>query len=134
MNLRRCILVASLAVLLPFVAAGAETWERLKLGMTTDEASSVLGEPLIRNEGNGFTLWIYDNGSEVVFYGGVIAWTAPADRFAVRYAVERWQFFQAAPGQVRDPRPSKAVFLPVPKMVAQAKPDKTAAFRYWHRL
>lgn len=71
---------------------GAESWAQLKLGMTGDEATEVLGEPLFKTVGHGFELWIYDNKAEALFYGGpLVGWTTPEKRKSVVRSVDVWQ-------------------------------------------
>ena len=53
----------------------AEGWAQLKLGMTAAETVALLGAPLIRTSGNGFELWTYDKGAEVLLFGSLIGWT-----------------------------------------------------------
>lgn len=70
----------------------AEGWERLKLGMTSDEALAAIGTPLMRSAGKGFEIWIYDQQAEVVFYGGpLVAWTSPATAQGRGKSVDVWQ-------------------------------------------
>lgn len=80
-----------------FIFAGShllavEGWEQLKFGMSTEEAGEALGDPLLKNRGSGFELWIYDNGAEAVFYGGpLVAWTTPSTGKSTGQAVDIWQ-------------------------------------------
>ena len=114
----RLVLLRLLPLLacLPVLAGGAERWADVKPGMSADETTTALGRPLIRNGGKGFELWIYDQGAEVVFYGGVIAWTVPAGSKVPNSANEAWTFYQAAPDQVALPFPKQRFFLPVPAL------------------
>ena len=71
---------------------GAEEWSRLKLGMTTDDASEVLGPPLLKTSGHGFELWIYDHNAEALFYGGpLVGWRTPSKPDLVGRTVDVWQ-------------------------------------------
>jgi hypothetical protein len=99
------LLLALLSLLPPGTARGADGWAQLKLGMTAEQAMAVVGAPLFRCEGRGFELWIYDSRAEVVMYGGVIAWTAPAGSTASHGPAEVWEFYQATPNRVKDPVP-----------------------------
>jgi hypothetical protein len=113
-------------------ARGADGWERLKLGMTTEDAEAMLGAPLIRNQGKGFEKWIYDGRAEVLFYGGVIAWTAPASSPAAHSPTEVWQFYQAIPNRPQDPIPLRLPIL-LSRPPAPAEPDLGSGFRYRQR-
>jgi len=63
-------------VLLGSVHAAAD-WTQLKVGMSSAEASRILGQPLLRLKGRGVERWIYDGSGEVVFYDGPVKfWTA----------------------------------------------------------
>jgi hypothetical protein len=58
--------------------SGAEGWSVLKSGMNQSDTVAALGDPLLKNVGRGFELWLYDGGAEVLcFMGVVVAWTAP---------------------------------------------------------
>ena len=71
-------LLAFLTLLSPAAASGMPGWSNLKLGMSPLQTASALSVPVLRSAGKGFDVWIYDNRSEVVFFGGsVIGWTAP---------------------------------------------------------
>jgi hypothetical protein len=126
------LLPAFLFLLLPGLARAADGWAQLKLGMTAEQAEAALGAPLFRNEGRGFELWIYDGRAEVVMYGGVIAWTAPATSTAARSSPQTWEFFQATPNRPRDPIPLRRIapnlqdYPPIPY-------DGGSAFRYRQR-
>jgi len=87
------------------VVRAEDGWSHLKLGMSTNDAVAALGQPLLRSEGRGFEVWTYDNRAEVVFYGQVIAWTAPASSLVAPRVVEDWQFAQGIPDQVILPKP-----------------------------
>lgn len=80
MAFRRLHLLAAIAFcLMMSSASGAEAWKGLKAGMTFAETTAALGQPLVKNHGRSFDLWIYDSGAEVVYlYGVVVAWTGPA--------------------------------------------------------
>ena len=71
--------------LLPLVGHAAENWGNLKLGMSVEETLAALGQPLMRTSGRGFETWTYDKGGDVLIFGSLIGWTAPASaRMAVR--------------------------------------------------
>ena len=85
-------LLAALFVLALKPLSGAVGWALLKVGMSTDEAMEVIGDPLMKTYGRGFELWIYDNHAEAVFYGGpLIGWTTPAKGKTKGRAVDVWQ-------------------------------------------
>jgi hypothetical protein len=51
--------------------------------MSTEEAISALGQPLIRTSARGLDVWIYDSCGEVVFAGGPVkAWSTPVPNAA----------------------------------------------------
>ena len=71
-------LIAFLTLLSPATAIDLRGWSKLKVGMSPLQTVSALSVPVLRSAGRGFELWVYDNRSEVVFYGGaVVAWTVP---------------------------------------------------------
>lgn len=80
-----------LLFVVPCFGHGADRWAQLKLGMTADETISALGEPLVRNVGRGFELWIYDHDSEVLFFGDLIGWTSPGAGPSSRHSADVWQ-------------------------------------------
>ena len=45
--------------------------------MTEFEAEAMLGPPLRRSVGHDFSGWIFNHRAELVFYGPLIAWSAP---------------------------------------------------------
>jgi hypothetical protein len=56
-----------------------EGWSLLKSGMNRADTATTLGDPLLKNIGRGFEVWLYDGGAEVLcLHGMVVAWTAPA--------------------------------------------------------
>jgi hypothetical protein len=111
------VLVWSALLLFPAVGRAAENWTQLKRGMTADETVAALGKPLLSSEGFGFAVWIYDHGTEVVFFDRVIAWTAPHAGNAAGPKPVAWGFFQGSPGQMREPvttrRPARAAAAPL---------------------
>lgn len=60
------------------VSAESAPWTQLKIGMSADEVMTVLGDPVSRRQGRGFETWTYDHGAEVLVYGILVGWTAPA--------------------------------------------------------
>jgi hypothetical protein len=69
------------AVLALFTCSGraGEGWSLLKSGMNRADTATTLGDPLFKNVGRGFEVWLYDGGAEVLcLHGMVVAWTAPA--------------------------------------------------------
>ena len=68
-------------------AAPQRHWEQLKVGISARQTLTLLGRPLLQCRGKGFETWTYDQGAEVLLYGGnaVVGWTAPASaKLAVR--------------------------------------------------
>jgi hypothetical protein len=56
----------------------ATDWTQIKAGVTPEQTTAALGQPLIRTYGRGFEVWIYDSRGEVVFGGGpALGWTSP---------------------------------------------------------
>lgn len=115
------LILGTLLLGAPVAARAADGWAQLKRGMTADQARNLLGEPILLSEGYGFAIWIYDHGTEVVFYNQVIAWTAPGPGGPVPSTGGQWAFYQAEPGSVpaarppsqRSSREQPAFFLPV---------------------
>lgn len=53
-------------------------WAQVRVGISREQVSDLLGEPLLRNAARGYERWVYDAGCEVQFTRGeVTAWTAP---------------------------------------------------------
>ena len=75
----------------PVLLHGEDDWSDLKLGMTAEETIATLGRPLLRTTGRGFETWIYDNGAEVLLYGSLVGWTAPASARVVERSVDVWR-------------------------------------------
>lgn len=107
------LLRSSLGLLL-LLAAGAaragDPWSRLAIGMSAEETLSALGEPLLKNVGKGFEIWIYDNHAEVLFFGNVIGWSTPGTGPLAKRTADVWQ----ANGGKNDFRTVLAM-LPPPK-------------------
>ncbi len=97
----------------PLAGAGAESWDKLKPGMTPEETAAALGQSLFASRGRDFEIGIYDRRAEVVFLRGqLVAWTSPASLSALPAPsrADIWQFNQ----QWR-PLPNARVFgTPVP--------------------
>ena len=75
--------------------------------MTDLEAEAIIGTTRLRSVGQDYVVWIYDHRAELVFYGPLIAWTAPSECGVLGLSVDVWQ------------RPVRAVevertFLPKP--------------------
>lgn len=81
-------------LLFPVASQAAENWSQLKLGMSVEETIAALGTPLMRTAGRGFETWTYDKGGDVLIYGSLIAWTAPA---AIPVAVRRKDIWSENP-------------------------------------
>ena len=74
------ILLIYLSLLTAGLGSTIRGWGSIRSGMTAVEVSTVIGAPLLQNNGHGFAVWLYDGKSEVVFYRGVVmAWTAPVE-------------------------------------------------------
>jgi hypothetical protein len=73
-------------------SAAEQTWSQIRMGMTTGQTASLLGEPMFRRRGHGFETWTYEGSAEVVFYGNgaVVAWTAPAEPPAPPRSRDLW--------------------------------------------
>lgn len=93
--LRPAILLLAMLVPHNFVCAqAADAWGRLKIGMSQEDATAVLGDALVASSGRGFGLAIYDRNAEVLYHEGrVIAWTPPAMSGSVP-PVSTWSFAQ----------------------------------------
>ncbi|MBL9186422.1 MAG: hypothetical protein JNK23_02995 [Opitutaceae bacterium] len=79
----------------PAASAAADSWEKLKPGMTPEQASAVLGDHLFASRGRDFEVGIYDCKAEVVFLRGqLVAWTSPADQPAVPSPTDLLKFEQ----------------------------------------
>ena len=63
----------------PVAMRGESAWDQLRIGMTEVEAEAILGAPLLRSVGQDFAVWIYNHRAELVFYGPLIAWSAPRE-------------------------------------------------------
>ncbi len=96
-----------LFALVPGFISAAESWNQLKIGMTSEQAALKLGDPLIRYTGMGFELWIYDHQAEALFYGPLIGWTSPVTGRVAGRSVDIWQPVPGAPAGIR-------YFLPRP--------------------
>ena len=78
MKLRSCFYAMVALALFPISSHAAENWGQLKLGMSVEQTIAALGQPLLRTAGRGFETWTYDKGGDVLIYGSLIGWTAPA--------------------------------------------------------
>ncbi len=58
---------------------GSADWTCMREGITLEETTEALGQPLIRTYGRGFEVWIYDGRGEVIFAGGdrALGWSVP---------------------------------------------------------
>jgi hypothetical protein len=126
--MRRVIL--SLLLLLSTISlVAAEDWSKLKIGMSTDQVTEVLGAPLIRTVANGFELWIYDNHAEALFFGGpLIGWTTPKTGKSPAISVDVWQH--------KASQPEGPVFIlpryrPLPKKVESSQTDGVYSLPYY---
>jgi hypothetical protein len=89
----------------------AEGWAQLKSGMSRADTATALGDPLLRNIGRGFEVWLYDGGAEVLcFQGMVVAWTAPVG-------------VESPDGRQLDLRPFFAKVAPPPSTPAETKSE-----------
>ncbi|HLP24505.1 MAG TPA: outer membrane protein assembly factor BamE [Acidobacteriota bacterium] len=72
------ILLGVLGATTPAVPAESVRWAQVRVGISREQVSTLLGEPLMRNAARGYERWVYDAGCEVQFTRGeVTAWTAP---------------------------------------------------------
>lgn len=56
----------------------ADGWAQLKKGMPLEQVAATLGAPLVKSQGRGLELWIYDHGGETLAsYGVLTEWTLP---------------------------------------------------------
>ncbi|MDP3069320.1 MAG: hypothetical protein Q8N18_03480 [Opitutaceae bacterium] len=77
------------------MGAAAQSWDKLKPGMTPEQASAALGDHLFASRGRDFEIGIYDRKAEVVFLRGqLVAWTSPADQPAVPSPIDLLKFEQ----------------------------------------
>lgn len=75
----KILILCGLVVALTATGRATEGWSLLKSGMNRAETATTLGDPLLKNIGRGFEVWLYDGGAEVLcLHGVVVAWTAPA--------------------------------------------------------
>lgn len=106
-----------------------EDWSKLKIGMSTDQATEALGAPLIRTAANGFELWIYDNHAEVLFFGGpLIGWTTPKTSKSPAVSVDVWQH---KAGQPEGPVFILPRYRPPVKKVETSKSDGVYSLPYY---
>jgi len=99
MTLRTRHILLLLGLLAPALGQAAADWSKLKVGITPEEATKALGEPLLRRNSRGIDVWIYDGSGEVVFAGGpLLGWTlaAPSAESLSR-PVERDVIFRPPP-------------------------------------
>jgi hypothetical protein len=80
-----------LLLLAPWSVRAGSAWDELRIGMTGLEAEATLGKPLLRSVGQDYAVWIYDHRAELVFYGPLIAWSAPSERGVTGRRVDVWQ-------------------------------------------
>lgn len=97
-----------ISLLAPWSVRAGAAWAELRIGMTELEAEATLGKPLLRSVGRDYAVWIYDHRAELVFYGPLIAWTAPSERGVPGRSVDVWQ--RPVSGVGVEP-----VFLPKPE-------------------
>ena len=112
---------------LPFCLAAvancqaAERWDALKPGLTQEEATNLLGAPLLASRGRGFDVANYDQRGEVVFLAGrLVAWSTPAKAPVNPSPVGTWAFVQQP---VRLPKPVFAARQPVAEQRAAVMPS-----------
>lgn len=72
------LLLGVLGTTAPALPAESVRWAQVRIGISREQVSDLLGEPLMRNAARGYERWVYDGGCEVQFTRGeVTAWTAP---------------------------------------------------------
>ena len=131
MVLHRGIWFTLVLLAAPLAGVAAESWDKLKPGMTAAETTAALGNSLIASRGRDFEVGIYDGKGEVVFLRGqLIAWTSPASLAAppVPSPAGTWQFNQ----QWR-PLPIARVFES-PSPAPRPQPGRRGSFLPSYRL
>lgn len=78
-------------LLAPWSLQAGTAWAALRIGMTDLEAEATLGKPLLRSAGQDYAVWIHDHRAELVFYGSLIAWSAPTVGGVPGWRVDVWQ-------------------------------------------
>ncbi len=98
------VLLAVLGTHTPALPAESVRWAQVRIGISREQVSDLLGEPLMRNAARGYERWVYDAGCEVQFTRGeVTAWTAPKGVKAASAPVTQRETTTALPPS---PRPS----------------------------
>jgi hypothetical protein len=130
--LRRKIWIPALfSLLAPWSARAGAAWNELRIGMTDLEAEAIIGKPLLRSVGQDYAVWIYDHRAELVFYGPLIAWTAPSERGVLGRSVDVWQKPVGAVGAEPTFLPKPARYKPAEVRRAPVVPAEwRSAFRY----
>ena len=82
--------LAFLGLLLCGPLPAAESWTKMKLGMSAEQTVTLLGDPVLRSRGRGFETWTYDNGAEVLLHGTVVGWTAPVTAGLAKRSQDVW--------------------------------------------
>jgi hypothetical protein len=78
-------------LLVGLLPAAPVPWAQVKVGMTGEEIITLLGDPLLRSKGRNFETWTYDEGAEVLVYGLVVGWTAPASARLLARSQDVWR-------------------------------------------
>jgi hypothetical protein len=126
----RALTLLLLTAVLTEPLRGADGWLNLKLGMSGSEVEAALGTPLVRSEGRGFEVWTYDDASEVVFYGRMIAWTSPASSAAPKYVMADWQFTQGLAERLVLPKPPRRRNVAPPAPTPEVSGPASYGFRF----
>lgn len=114
------IFVASFVILSSAPAAPAP-WDQLKVGMSAEDAITLLGMPVLRIKGRGFETWTYDQGAELLVYGLVVGWTIPAATNGATRGHDVWSaqprgdyFATLRSAVIRKPAPKAPVVVVAP--------------------
>lgn len=119
--MRHLFLSLSFCLAMTASCPAAERWDELKPGLTQEEATKLLGAPLVASRGRGFDVANYDQRGEVVFLGGrLVAWSTPTKKPPRPSPVGTWGFVQQP---VRLPKSSLASRPSSPEQRAAVLPS-----------
>ncbi len=124
-------LILVFCFLSPLAVRGQSAWDQLRIGMTEVEAEAILGKPLLRSAGQDFAVWIYNHRAELVFYGPLIAWSAPREGTTPGRVVDVWQAPPVGEALAVTFLPKPVRYLPAAERRAPIVPAVwRSAFRY----
>ena len=126
------LFVFSLLLAGSLAAAPQRHWEQLKVGISARQTLTLLGRPLLQCRGKGFETWTYDQGAEVLLYGGnaVVGWTAPASANLPVRSLDVWnlqptdEHYSTLYSLLQDPNLMPAART-VPKLDLKPEPENT---------